>query len=202
MRIGMIVTVVVLVSSALVSGAVLYGREHPSKNSLREFGFGLCEGKPCLMNMMPQKTSWQAVMDKFSSDASLSLDGDSVLSVNVGTNTLRIFNTWGENRVSAVQVNTSPEYTLREVLDLYGTPCNIANWYGGDPEASLMQLWLYYPTMAVQVVPTEHLQPTTPVSRIYLINDPRACTATAFGDNSRWIGFISRQAYVARNRDR
>src|SRR5258708_9631208 len=136
-------------------------------------------------------------MDKFSGNASVSLDGDSVLSVIVGRNTLRVFNTWGEDRVSAVQVNTTAEYKLVELLDLYGIPCNIANWYPRTSDVSLMQLWLYYPSMAVQVTPTEHLQPTTPVSRIYLINDPRARTVTAFGDHYRKIGFISRHAYFA-----
>ncbi len=197
-RFVLLAVVIGLLGMALVGGAMLYGRDHPGRNSLRELGFDVCESKPCFMHITPDKTAWRDALAKFAADPSFWYHDNSLFTVQTGDSTVGFSRIHSRNDVDAIQVSVGADIRAQNVFELYGTPCNVVNWYSTTAQVNQMKLSLYYPTLIVILNPTDHLMPSTSVSLIALVNEPNACSA-AFATNSRWMGFVSRQTFVTRS---
>src|SRR5258708_20948105 len=162
---------------ALVGGAMLDGRDHPGRNSLRELVFDVCESKPCFMHITPDKTAWRDALAKFAADPSFWYHDNSLFTVQTGDSTVGFSRIHSRNDVDAIQVSVGADIRAQNVFELYGTPCNVVNWYSTTAQVNQMKLSLYYPTLILILNPTDHLMPSTSVSLIALVTHPNACSA-------------------------
>jgi hypothetical protein len=193
-RLGLLVIGLCLATSALIGGAVLYGRANPESDTLQALGFDLRGGQLVFMGIVPGVTS--------SDDGELILyeRGENARVFNALSATLTISLPAGSVDVQFWESLDKIDWLHLEMLgghflpagtlvSIFGEPCAVQRRvYGGRYTAQLV-----YPSMHVLLQPSDKgISPWDGIVEVQLDHYQRCPPATTWVP---WIGFASYERY-------
>jgi hypothetical protein len=185
----------------LCSGALIYGRASDQPNELQELGFGVCDGDPCFMGIVPGETKWEdamAILRKY--DVQEAQTTGAGRSASITLRGLKIdFLSYGDYLTI---LDIQPPYTgdrhivfLRNVIQQMGTPCAVGFLSQDSPR-------IFYPSMWVDVSASDgqlHLETELDGLLMQPKDAVLRCKSTPDFPFEQWKGFTTLNRYTNRN---
>ncbi len=187
--------------TGLCCAAMGYGRGVLLPADMRVAGFAACEGKPCLLGIIPGETEWIQAHTVFKGSAAsasdkqiivpLYPDGEAEFYVSVNTHT-----------VGRIYVRFDRPVSVAWIIQRFGRPCGVSIY------AAAGMLTVRYPNLLANVEFTEdRFDPDLPVTRVEFSDpafrlkvQPDLCVDSVTSRqavNSPWRGFAPLRQYTA-----
>jgi hypothetical protein len=186
------VFIVWLLMIVLCSGALLYGRASNQSNELQDLGFGVCDGDPCFMGIVPGKTSWdeaKLILKPYN----IKQDFEDAADANVKDFRLIVYSSKGIINELIIQKDSSYGglgVSLGSVIQQVGTPCAAI----ADPRAAN----IFYPSMSLYFARDgDRLRKETGISALSIMSKDIVLYCT--NNKYHWKGFTLMNHYGAYN---
>jgi hypothetical protein len=194
-RFGRLIIVLWATLTLLTMIPIAVGRARNEPNELERLGFGVCEGRPCFMGIVPGVTSSDEA-EAFAKKRGGEVSGKYIIA-DSGEIGVAIHKTQDVMWVGMVQISAVRPMTLSSAADfiqLYGVPCAVGIAYDDK------QIALRYPSMSVVVNSDQGIfTADMAIDRIILFIHPRDHMCIHGRQESYsvspWLGFASWYRY-------
>jgi hypothetical protein len=225
-RLGRLITILVSTFIAFIVAAQVFERSRAEIDTLQALGFEDCNGKPCLLGILPGTTSLQEAKTILARQDNIALrDKHYTISFENNDIELRLFSTdyltfqSGGSALYPIEIEMRNSHVpLRAVIEKYGSPCGVAiypvqcNTY--NTCSGLEWMTIYYESMIISIDldPQRGLQLTTlnpdvPIERIELVNPAASQNISGVchtfvpdeigSTMTPWLGFASLKRYMS-----
>jgi hypothetical protein len=191
---------VLFVGLTLVTATLALAQRPNAVSPVAAAGFGVCDGWPCFMGIVPGQTSWETTLRTLlpylkPTTLTSAAGSDGVFEVGLATGR---FGTLAGAYAPPDYLEFEPASvdfpTFGEFVLFYGEPCYVriiarSRW--------MVRMAFFYPDLALHVVttPDAHITPHHRVEVVLLTALPQACTADLERGSTAWHGFAQAAHY-------
>src|SRR5260221_11746944 len=111
-----------LALSALIGGAMLYGRARTSSNRLEAFGLNTCGDRQCFMGITPGESSWTSARQFALDQGGSEREDHTVVAFHQAGQAVQVFSSPHNQAVSQIYITLEtnpPDFSFGEILREY-----------------------------------------------------------------------------------
>jgi hypothetical protein len=196
-RFARLIIVLMVTLTLLTVIPIAVGRARNEPNELEALGFGVCDGRPCFMGIVPGVTTWIEAVSFVKKHGGI--DSTKYLSLDIHSLGVAFYPTEDLSLVGGIQLEPSQiQIPVGQVFQLFGVPCSIIVDRGMITPNGVT---LRYHSMSVTVEDYGLFSPSSYIARgfIHIRSDLCVHQDDEFVNFSPWIGFASHSRYRAYN---